>query len=273
MVSMRFLLVLMAAMLAAQAQPNTLTSAEKAAGWKLLFDGKTMRGWEDQSKLTPPGDSWTIDDGCLKSVPKPRLREDLISLEKFGDFELSFEWKIAPKGNSGLKYRLQDRFWVNERRISEFGKFEKLAIDAATKRNVKRSEATQEYIVAFEYQLIDNAAHLDAIRGALYQSGALYGMIPPSQQTAKPVGEFNVSRIVLRGNHVEHWLNGVKVVDGMMDSDDAKAKIASRWPVDSPIYKSLAEQPHKVAPITLQNHGDAAWFRSIKVRALTGTGR
>ena len=186
--------------------PNTLSSAEKSGGWKLLFDGKSMKGWVDVRKNAPPGDSWTIEDGALKSVPHPKLREDLFSKELFGDFELSWEWKIEAKGNSGLKYRIQDRFFVDEKRIKEYGKFEKLANDAATKRNVKRVDGTQEYIVGFEYQMIDNAGHPDARRGGYYQTGALYSMIPPVETAApKRVGEYNQSRIVVKGNHIEHW--------------------------------------------------------------------
>jgi hypothetical protein len=256
-----------AALLAADA-PNTLTKEEKAAGWKLLFDGKTMKGFEDVRKLTPPGDSWVVEDGALKSVPHPKLREDLFSVEKFGNFELSWEWKIAAKGNSGLKYRVQDRFFVDERRTKEFGKFENLANDAARKRQYKRAESTQEYIVAFEYQMIDNEGHADARRGGYYQTGSLYSMIPPTQAAAKPVGEYNLSKIVVKGNHIEHWLNGVKVVEGELDAPKTLEKSAGRWGADSPIHKALAEQPRKLCPITLQNHGDAAWFRSIKYHKL-----
>ncbi|MBI2687052.1 MAG: DUF1080 domain-containing protein [Acidobacteria bacterium] len=245
-----------------------MTPQEKAAGWKLLFDGKTFHGWEDVSKLTPPGDSWTIEDGALKSVPHPKLREDLFSKETFGDFELTWEWKIAPKGNSGLKYRVQDRFFVDEKRVKEYGKFENLANEAIKTRKTRREEATQEYIVGFEFQMIDNDGHADAKRGPYYQSGALYSMIPAKQPAARAVGEYNFSRLIVKGNHVEHWLNGVKVVEGELNAPSTLEKTAGRWTTDSLIYKALATQPKKRCPITLQNHGDAAWFRGIKVRKL-----
>lgn len=261
-----FLATLCAAALAAA--PNTLTPEEKAAGWKLLFDGKSMKGWEDVTKNAPPGDAWTIEDGALKSVPHPKLREDLFTKETFGDFELTWEWKIEAKGNSGLKYRIQDRFYIDERRSKDFKKFEDLANDAARTRKYTRSEATQEYIVGFEYQMIDNAGHADALRGGYYQTAALYSMIPPVNANPKPVGEYNQSRIVVKGNHIEHWLNGVKVVDGELNAPATLEKTAARWTTDSPIYKALAEQPKKRCPIALQNHGDAAWFRSLKIRKL-----
>lgn len=262
------LAALAAAALCAADAPNTLSKAEKAAGWKLLFDGKTMKGWADVSKNTPPGDSWTIEDGALKSVPHPKLREDLFSKELFGDFELTWEWKIAAKGNSGLKYRIQDRFFIDERRVKEFKRFENLANDAARKRQYKREESTQEYIVGFEYQMIDNDGHSDAKRGAYYQAGALYSMIPAAKPMAKPIGEWNVSRVVVKGNHIEHWLNGEKVVEGELNAASTLEKTAGRWTTDSVIYKALAEQPKKQCPIALQNHGDAAWFRSLKIRKL-----
>lgn len=256
------IIALSVAALSAADAPNTLTPAEKAAGWRLLFDGKTMNGWSE------PGDSWAIDNGSLKSLPKPKIREDLFSKEAYGDFELSWEWKIEANGNSGLKYRIQDKFYVDEKRMSEFKKFEPLANDAALKRNIKRADATQEYVVGFEYQMIDNAGHPDARRGAYYQTGALYSMIPPSQAASKPVGEFNQSRVIVKGNHVQHFLNGVMVIEGDLNDPKTLEKSAARWTTESPIHKALANQPRRLCPIGLQNHGDAAWFRSIKIRPL-----
>ncbi|MBL8179791.1 MAG: DUF1080 domain-containing protein [Bryobacterales bacterium] len=252
------------------ADANSLTPAEKAAGWRLLFDGKTLNGWEDTGKKDPPGKSWTIEDGCIKSQPKPGLREDLFTTESFSDFELVFQWKISPGGNSGLKYRIQDRFFLNEAliRTGKFKRFEDLANDAIATRSVLREQATQEYIVGFEYQVIDDSGHADARRGAFYQAGALYDMIAVTQKTAKAPGEFNDARIVVRGKHMEHWLNGVKVAEGDLGSPDAAAKAAKRWGTSSPIYKALADVPKLKTPIALQNHNDAAWFRGIKIRTL-----
>jgi len=256
------LIALAAAALPAADAPNTLTKEEAAAGWKLLFDGKTMNGW------SAPGDSWIIDQGALKSVPKPKVREDLFTKETFGDFELSWEWKIEPRGNSGLKYRIQDKFYVNEMRMLELKRFETIANEAATKRDTKRSEATQEYVVGFEYQMIDDDGHPDARRGGYYQAGALYSMIPPVRAAAKPVGQFNLSKVIVKGNHIQHFLNGVLVAEGDLNAPKTLEKSAARWTTASPIHKALAEQPVKRCPIGLQNHGDAAWFRSIKIRPL-----
>jgi hypothetical protein len=91
-------------------------------------------------------------------------------------------------------------------------------------------------------------------------------MVPPVRDASRPVGEFNHSRILLRGDHVEHWLNDVKVVDADLSAKEVKAHIAKRWTLDSPVYTLLAGEPKHTCPISLQNHGDEAWFRDIKIR-------
>lgn len=264
---MRIPLLLVCGVLAA-AEPNTLTPEEKKQGWKLLFDGKSLKGWEDPAKKSPAGDSWSIDNGALKAAKEPKIREDLFTRAQYGDFELTFEWKISPGGNSGLKYRVQDRFLVDDRQRQQYGKFETMANDAIKTRAITRTAATQEYVVGFEFQVIDDSGHADAKRGALYQAGALYSMLPASKPMAKPVGEYNQARVVVRGDKIEHWLNGVKVVDGSLADESIKSKAAARWTTDSLVYKGLAERPKKKTPITLQNHGDEAWFRNIKIRPL-----
>jgi hypothetical protein len=93
-------------------------------------------------------------------------------------------------------------------------------------------------------------------------------MVAPSSAATRPVGEFNRSRILVRGNHVEHWMNGVKVVDSALDSADALAGIQTRWGAGTHVYELLAKQPKKSCPISLQNHDNDAWFRNIKIRRL-----
>ena len=250
--------------LLADQAPNTLSPAEKAAGWKLLFDGKSMKGWEDPSKKTPPGDAWTIEDGCLKPLPKATIVEDLFTLDSFGDFELQFDWRISPGGNSGFKYRIQDRVFLYPRERGQ--RFEDLVNRSIEQRIPKRQEKGEEYVIAFEYQVIDNDRHADAKRGPKYQAGALYDLVPAATPQSKPVGEFNHSRIVLRNGHVEHWLNGVKVVD--TDLIEGAKGASRRWGPDSTVYKLLSGQPKKRTRLSLQNHGDEAWFRNIKIREL-----
>lgn len=253
---------------------NTLTKAEKSQGWQLLFDGKSMAGWVDPAKKIPPGDAWSIEDGCLKANPKPRITEDLVSTKKYRDFELTWDWKIAPKGNSGVKYRIQDFVLLTKATQKPGSKrFEDNLNYALEKRLAKREklgpdEKAQDYVIGFEYQMIDDAGNADALRGGKHTAGALYDMVAPSSHAAKPVGEFNHSRLLVKGNHVEHWLNGVKVVDSTLDSEDVKAGLASRWGASSEVYKLLTGQPHKDCPISLQNHDAEAWFRNIKIRVL-----
>lgn len=250
--------------------PNTLTRDERQAGWVLLFDGQTMNGWDDPRTKTPAGDAWTIEDGCLKSNPHPRITEDLFTKEEFGDFELEFDWKISPAGNSGLKYRIQDhRFVPPKEPGSGRERFEQSVERAFIHPVTARPSHGQDYVIGFEYQLIDDKLNEDAHAGLKHTSGALYDMVAPSTQATKPVGEFNHSRLVVRANHVEHWMNGVKVVDSALDSPEALHGIQSRWGSAAPhVYELLATQPKKSCPISLQNHDAAAWFRNIKIRRL-----
>ncbi len=247
------------------AADNQLTAQEKAAGWRLLFDGRTFAGWQDPARRSPPGDSFTIEDGCLKAAAHPRITEDLFTRDAFRDFELEFDWKIAPGGNSGVKYRIQDHVFLIERPAARFED----QVNASLRNRPKQRPATgQDYVVGFEYQLLDNRLNPDALNGLTHQTGALYDMFPPSQDAARPVGEFNHSRLVVRGLHVEHWLNGVKVVDARLDAPEVAQACTRRWGAGSPVFDLLVKQPRRKCPISLQNHDTEAWFRNIKIRRL-----
>lgn len=229
----RFLLPLLTAvsLLATAAfagEPNTLSDADKAAGWKLLFDGKTLDGWQPIGKAGTPIKGWVVQDGVIFHG-KGAGGGDIVTVEHFGDFELTWEWKIDAVGNSGLKYNLPD----------------------AAKG------------VGFEYQLLDDEKHPDArARGTRRQTGALYDLIEPAaERKVKPVGEWNESRIVVKGDRVEHWLNGVKTVEFDFGSDDLKERIAGSK------YKGMANFGVKTkSPILLQDHQDEVSFRSLKIR-------
>ena len=210
------------------AEPNTLTDAEKAAGWKLLFDGKTTAGWVAIGKTAFPEKGWTVADGTLHHA-KAGGGGDIVTAEAYENFELTWEWKIGEVGNSGVKYNLPNP-------AKEIG---------------------------FEYQLIDDEKHPDGIRGGkLHQTAALYDLIEPSaERKVKPVGEWNESRLVVNGAHVEQWLNGVKTVEFEMGSDDMKARIAKSK------YAKAANFGVKVkSPVLLQDHGDEIAFRNLKLR-------
>jgi hypothetical protein len=212
------------------AEPNTLTAEEQKDGWKLLFDGKTTTGWRSSGKQEFPAKGWVVEDGLLKHVAKGG-GGDIVTVESFDDFEFVWDWKIAPKGNSGIKYNFPD-----------------------PKRGV-----------GCEYQMIDDEGHPDAKRGGrLHQTAGLYDLLPPPEEVkSKPAGEWNSSKIVVKGNHVEHWLNGTKSVTFELGSEELLARVAKSK------YKNAAGfGVKKPGPILLQDHGDEVAVRNLKLRPL-----
>lgn len=262
------LILALSSVLTLMAADNQLTPEEQSGHWKLLFDGKSMNGWTDSVHKPMKGDAWAIEDGSLKARAKPTLTEDLFSKDKYTDFELVFDWKISPAGNSGVKYRIQDHLYMAGDR-AKGRKFE-LIVDDFSKNPLKERPTGkgQDYVVGFEYQVIDNATNADALSSQTHSAGALYDVAAPSKDATRPVGEWNHSRLVLKGSHVEHWLNGEKVVDASVASDVVKPLLSKRWGQTPHVLQLLSEQPHKACPISLQNHGDEAWFRNIKIRKL-----
>ena len=249
-------------------------SSRESKGWVSLFDGKTMDHWNDPRKMNPPGDSWTIEDGALKATRNPRITEDLVSTQGYSNFEFAWEWKISEGGNSGVKYRAQSfPILTAATRDPNAKKFEDQVDYALRNRALERSligrtGKAQIYVVGMEYQMIDNPRHPDAKRGPLYRSGALYSIVPPAKDATKPAGEWNASRVVVRGNHFQHWLNGTNVVDVDATPAVLNHALLKRWGPDSEVLRLLTEQPKKQCPVTLQNHGDVAWFRNIRIHEL-----
>lgn len=217
--------------------PNPLTEAEKQAGWKLLFDGKSFDGWRcyrSQNIFS----NWIVSDACLHHLAKDKGGHDLITDAMFGDFELEWDWKIAPKANSGVKY------FITEDNKQPLG---------------------------FEYQMIDDV-HWDPKEKSLFQTikgtGALYDLLPPHHVHTAPVGDFNHSRIVVSGHHIEHWLNGKLVVQTDLGSSTLKSAITRSKFRDVPRFGE-----YKRGHILLQDHGDEVWFRSIKIRSTKNEAR
>lgn len=255
--------------LAASPEPiNSLTKKERKEGWVLLFDGKSLDKWQDPRRLDPNADAWTIDDGAIKANARPRITEDLFSNETYKDFELQWDWRIAPGGNSGLKYRIQRTVWITRDHPADIRRFEDMVQWFLEHPINTRPERGQDYVIGLEYQMIDNQANADARSGPTHSTGALYDMVPPSTDATRPVGQWNHSMLRVQGDHVEHWLNGVKVVDTSIAPDQMRPRLERRWGKSPGVFELLADEPKRDCPISLQNHDSDTWFRNIKIRRL-----
>jgi hypothetical protein len=232
---------------AAQAPPpNTLTAAEKQAGWTLLFDGTTLGGWKSYDPASDATKGWVIDNGAIKNTKgsgRPNSNGgDIVTAAMFTDFDFRFEWKISPGGNSGVKYLVLERLGA---------------------------PGTPMYVgddgrsaIGHEYQLIDDDNHADAKIGPHRQTGAFYDVLAaPATKKTKPVGEFNESRILVQGTHVEHWLNGAKIVEYELETPAIVEAIAKSK------FRNVEQFSKKASTrILLQDHGDEVWFRNLKIR-------
>ena len=214
--------------LAALVATATPAFAQTGAGGTSLFDGKSFEGWRSFKSETPP-DGWTAADGVLSRTGKGG---DIMTVREFGSFELELEYKIAPGGNSGIMYRVI-------------------------------TEGNAPYWSGPEYQILDNERHPDAKNGPDRLAGANYDLIAPSAAVSKPAGEWNSVRIAIHGNHVEHWLNGTKVVEYVLGSPEWTALVADSKFKAWPIY-GKASRGH----IVLQDHGDLVEFRNIRIKDL-----
>jgi hypothetical protein len=240
--------------------------------FKPIFDGHTFSGWRDVRLLNVPGNAFSIEDGAIKCNKNPWINEDLFSLGEYEDFELEFEWKISPGGNSGIKYRLQDAVFLNESLPRPVKKFEETLRDEYERRpsdraKLKPEEHGQLYTVAFEFQLIDDANYSYKLKED-QKTGALYSFIPPTKAASRKPGEWNTARLVVKGDDVEHWVNGELVLKASLKSPAIAAGAKARWGETHPVYKLLVEQPKRKSPILIQNHGDEAWFRKLRIKRL-----
>jgi hypothetical protein len=209
-----------------QTMPNTLTQAERDAGWRLLFDGETLDGWRGYRQEEPVG--WEVVDGMVKRTGRGG---DIVTDEVFRDFELTLDWRVEEGGNSGVLYRAV------------------LGLE-------------QIYHGAPEMQILDDERHRDG-QNPLTSAGANYGLHPAPRGVVHPAGEWNTARVVVNGNHVEHWLNGQKIVEYELHSDDWKRRVAESKFAEWPEY-GMAEEGR----IGLQDHGNPVVFRNIKVRVI-----
>ena len=213
--------------------------AEQAEGWRELFDGESLSGWHGYNGASLA--SWMIEDGAIKSVGTEGnygsdMRADLVTDDEFTNFELSIDWKATEGGNSGLMYGV-----------------------------IEDDQYQSAWITGPEYQLVDDVGFPEEL-DELSRTAANYAMHPAAaNKPLKPVGEWNTSRIVVRGTHVEHWLNGVKVLEFERWNDDWEArKNAGKWR-EAPDYGSAA-----TGHLVIQDHGSVFWFRNVKIREIAG---
>lgn len=212
---------------------NQLTANEKSRGWKLLFDGHSIRGW--RSYQHKPSGSWSVKEGVLHCISSKAgmniMRADLITDQQYENFELRVDWKISPGGNSGILYMVSEKF-------------------------------SGAHLSGPEYQLIDDIGFPQKLED-WQKTGANYAMNPAPEAAPMPVGAWNNTRIIVNKGHVEHWLNGKRIVAYELWSDTwKKEKASGKWK-DAPGY-GLSKKGH----IALQDHGSEAWFRNIKIKEL-----
>jgi len=212
---------------------NTLTDAEASNGWQLLFNGKNLDGWHIfKGKAS---NTWSAENGLLhcagSTTDKSDLRGDLATDKEFDNFEFTADWKLSPQGNSGILYLVSEDF------------------DAS-------------YLSGPEYQLIDDNNFPEKLED-WQKTGANYAMNPPLKMAAKPIGEWNTTKIIVNKGHVEHWLNGEKVADYELWTDEwKKHKAEGKWK-DAEHYGSV-----KKGHIVFQDHGSEIWFKNVKVKQL-----
>lgn len=210
---------------------QTSSSAKSDSKWITLFNGGStdaLRGYKQEGF---PSKAWVIENGALKTIVGGE-KVDLITKEKFKNYELELEWKVSPAGNSGVIY------------------------------NVAETDGPA-WRTGPEMQVLDDSKHRDG-GNPKTSAGALYALIAPnSSKTLKPVGEWNKAKLIIKNNHVEHWLNGAKVVEYEWGSPAIKALIAQSKFKDMPRFMQESE-----GHIALQHHGEEVWYRNIRIRRL-----
>ncbi len=232
-----FTLIIFSILSSCQSGPkdNELTKAEKKEGWKLLFDGKTTNGWRGYNMDKIPS-AWKATDGMLMSAGQGGdIGGDIITMDKYDNFDLKIEWKLAPEGNSGILYHV-----------------------------IEGEELHATYYSGPEYQIIDDIGFPGGV-GPYNSTGADYAMTPADtiQKVLNPIGEWNSSRIIFDNGNVEHYLNGKKIVQFTAWNDDWHEKVAKGKWKNFPAYGKA-----KTGYIGLQDHGSKIWFKNIKIKRL-----
>jgi hypothetical protein len=211
-------------------QQNVLTPDEAKEGFKLMFDGKSAEGWRGFRRQSLPA-RWKVEEESLTPVPGAGRGGDITTNEEYGDFDFRIEWKIEAGGNSGIMYRASE-------------------------------EVSPAWYTGPEYQILDNTKHPDG-KEPKTSAGSAYGIYAPKEEMSKPIGEWNATRIVATGKHIEHWLNGVKVVDYELESTDWLDRVSKSKFAPLPKYGRMP-QGH----IVLQDHGSRVSYRNIRIKKL-----
>lgn len=209
-----------------------------AAEPQTLFDGHSTGGWVEVTGKPISPTSWTIEDGCLRTVITPGAgAQDIRTTAMFHNFDFEFDWKVLADGNSGVKYLIQH-------------------IDEWTNKLGRQARAR-----GLEYQIADNNGP-DAVE-PIRSAASLYSAIAPQPPTKPAIGQFHHGRIVVKDDHIEHWLDGVRVVSFDLNQPEVKNVIADNRKKDD-----QAKPPLRDTAISLQNHGTVCWFQNLIIRRL-----
>lgn len=222
-----------------------------AGQWQSLFDGKTSAGWRTLAKPQfPTNGGWAVEDGTIRSVASGK-RADISTERSFRNFELMFDWKLAKGTNSGVKY---------------------LVFGMRPNPEVGRIDPEVPKALGLELQLIDDERVADAKGGPSHGTGALYLFAAPTAKLPPlPIEQWHTARVLVKGSHVEHWLDGVKVLDTDLESETLRGTMETQSREDIPKLKNLDElkaDPAKKYPLVITHHGGDAWFRNIRIREL-----
>lgn len=224
-----------------QSSDNTLTAQEKQQGWELLFDGTSTDKWRGAHKEQFPEKGWKVEDGALMVIEsggeESQNGGDIVTKEEFSDFHLKLDFKLTEGANSGIKYFVTEGY------------------------------DSQGSAIGLEYQILDDEKHPDAKQGNNGEGtrtvASLYDLIAAKDKKVNPIGEWNEAEIIVKGNHVEHRLNGEKVLEYDRGSEQYQ-QLVKNSKYNKFNNFGLAEEGH----ILLQDHGNRVYFKNIKIREL-----
>ncbi|MBS1832081.1 MAG: DUF1080 domain-containing protein [Acidobacteria bacterium] len=231
---------------------SLLLGAVLSGEWQNLIEKDNFQHWRSPSGKTDVGGAWSIRKGVLTTKPYVHRRTDLWSAEEYSDFELEWQWKPRKGANSGVKYWVQTA--VNLVIEEEDKKFRRIA-DVA---EAKPDETLTEFSLGLEYQMADDEFEPVSIQRKDSRSGGLYSLFAPQPEAVKKHGKWNHSRLLVRGGHVEHWLNGKKTLEY------DRAKLAEQMKKTPLRYVIERER----GPIALQYHQTVVSFRKMRIRRL-----